>query len=293
MGKLSQAHRWAGYTSNVGNQIYHSAQILLSHRYQRGLFTQIGYTYGKNIDNVSGSINTDELNGSAGRGGAAIYNDQSNPALNRALSDLDRRHRLTIAYAYDVPVPHSGIFGTQAFQGWGVSGLLTFQSGQVFTPSDGNAGGAYGFVLGTPLAVCSNVAPSLPTCTAGAPTNPQSTLTTGSIESRLGNYINPNFFSDPVAVANNNDPGATGFGTGMRNIYRGPFQSNVDFSISKSFHITEKHRFVFRADAFNVFNHPVFSIPNSVEWTSPGTFGNITSTVIPARLLQLGLKYNF
>jgi hypothetical protein len=123
----------ASYTSNVGNQIYHSAQVLLSHRFQSGLFFQSGYTYGKNIDNVSGSISTDELNGSAGRGGAGIYNDQSSPALNRALSDLDRRHRLTIAYGYEIPVPKSGIFGSQAFQGWGVSGLLTFQSGQVFS----------------------------------------------------------------------------------------------------------------------------------------------------------------
>jgi len=278
----------------VGNQIYHSAQVLLSHRYQNGLFTQIGYTYGKNIDNVSGSISTDELNGSAGRGGAAIYNDQSNPALNRGLSDLDRRHRLTIAYGYEIPVPHSGIFGSQAFRGWGLSGLLTFQSGQVFTVSDGNAGGAYGFVLGTPLAICNAVQiTSLPTCTPGTPTNPQAALTPGSIESRLGNYVNPNFFSDPVQVANSNDGGATGFGTSMRNIYRGPFQQDVDVSVSKSFHITERHRFVFRADAFNLFNHPVFSIPSSVELTSPGNFGNITQTVIPARLLQLGLKYNF
>src|SRR6266403_2418967 len=284
----------ASYTSNVGNQIYHSAQVLLSHRYQNGLFTQIGYTYGKNIDNVSGSISTDELNGSAGRGGAAIYNDQSNPALNRGLSDLDRRHRLTIAYGYEIPVPHSGIFGSQAFRGWGLSGLLTFQSGQVFTVSDGNAGGAYGFVLGTPLAICNAVQiTSLPTCTPGTPTNPQAALTPGSIESRLGNYVNPNFFSDPVQVANSNDGGATGFGTSMRNIYRGPFQQDVDVSVSKSFHITERHRFVFRADAFNLFNHPVFSIPSSVELTSPGNFGNITQTVIPARLLQMGLKYNF
>jgi len=282
----------------VGNQIYHSAQVLLSHRYQNGLFTQIGYTYGKNIDNVSGSISTDELNGSTGRGGAAIFNDQSNPALNRALSDLDRRHRLTIAYGYEIPVPKSGMFGSQAFQGWGVSGLITFQSGQVFTPTDGNAGGAYGFVNGTPLAICNATQdPALgPTCTPGAPTNPLAAVTPGGIESRLNHYINPNFFSDPVSVANSNDPGATGFGTPMRNIYRGPFQSDVDFSITKSFHITEKHRFVFRADAFNLFNHPVFSIPtnsNTLELTSPDIFGNITQTVIPARLLQLGLKYSF
>ena len=290
----------ASYTSNVGNQIYHSAQVLLSHRYQKGLFTQIGYTYGRNVDNVSGSISTDELNGSTGRGGASIFNDQSNPALNRALSDLDRRHRLTIAYGYDIPVPKSSIFNNQAFQGWGVSGLVTLQSGQVFTVEDGQAGGAFGFVTGTPLAVCRDLAhqiASLPGCTPGTPTNPLSALTSGGIESRLNHYVNPNFFSHPVAVANSTDSGATGFGTPMRNIYRGPFQSDADFALSKSFHITEKHKFLFRADAFNLFNHPVFSIPTCGSCAdlnlSRGNFGRITQTVIPSRLLQLELRYSF
>jgi len=289
----------ASYTSNVGNQVYHSAQILLSHRFQHGLFFQSGYTYGKNIDNGSGSINTDELNGSTGRGGAAIYNDQSNPSLNRALSDLDRRHRLTIAYGYELPIPHSGIFGSQVFQGWGVSGLLTFQSGQVFSVADGTAGGAYGGVLGTPLAICDNdilTDPKLPTCTEGAPTNPLAALTPGGIEDRLAHYINPNFFNHPAVVANG-APGATGFGTYMRNIFRGPFQQDVDFSIIKTFHIMEKHNILFRADAFNLVNHPVFSIPTCSTCLDLGAgtanIGKITTTVIPARLLQLGLKYTF
>jgi hypothetical protein len=138
---------------------------------------------------------------------------------------------------------------------------------------------------------------TLPTCTPGTPTNPLAALTTGSIESRLNHYINPNFFSHPVGVANNNDPGATGFGTSMRNIFRGPFQQDVDFSVSKSFHIAERHRFVFRADAFNLFNHPVFSIPTCGSCLDLGSgtanIGKISQTVIPARLLQLGLKYNF
>jgi hypothetical protein len=289
----------SAYTSNVGNQIYHALQVTLSHRFQHGLFFQSGYTYGRNVDNVSGSVNTDELNGSTGRGGAAIYNDQSNPALNRALSDLDRRHRLTMAYAYDIPIPHTGILGTQVFQGWGLSGLVTLQSGQVFSLADITAGGAYGFVLGTPLAICratSRQIPTLPSCTAGTPTNPLAAVTPGSVEDRLAHYINPNFFSHPVTVPNGAS-GATGFGTYMRNIYRGPFQEDVDFSITKNFHITEKHHIEFRADAFNLFNHPVFSIPTCSTCLDLGlstaNAGRITTTVIPARLLQLGLKYNF
>ena len=94
----------ASYTSNIGSQIYHSGQFALSHRFQNGLFFQAGYTFAKNIDNVSGSVNTVELGAEPGRGGAGIYNDQSNIAANRALSDLDRRHRLTISYVYQFPI---------------------------------------------------------------------------------------------------------------------------------------------------------------------------------------------
>src|ERR1039457_7716741 len=60
----------ASYTSNIGNQIYHSGQFILSHRYQGGLFFQVGYTFSRNIDDVSGGINTAEFTPSAGRGGA-------------------------------------------------------------------------------------------------------------------------------------------------------------------------------------------------------------------------------
>ncbi len=59
----------AGETSNIGDQIYHSLQVVLSHRLQGGLFFQASYTFGKNIDNVSGAISGDELNASSGAWG--------------------------------------------------------------------------------------------------------------------------------------------------------------------------------------------------------------------------------
>jgi hypothetical protein len=295
----------ASYVSNIGNQIYHSGQFILSHSYQSGLFFQAGYTFSRNIDDVSGGINTTEFAGSAGRGGAGIYNDQSDISTNRGLSDLDRRHRLTISYVYQFPISQTGKLRSRVFRGWGISGLLTFQSGQPFTVADTSAGGAYGFVTGTPLAVCgsSSISSSpgnapLATCVPGTSTNPLAAQTSGPIESRLNDYINPNFFSHPGPVAFAPDPSATGFGSpGMRNIYRGPFQQSVDFSVMKTFQIGEKQQVLFRTDFFNLFNHPVFSIPTCSTCldlnASVANFSRITQTVIPARLIQFGLKYSF
>ena len=213
--------------------------------------------------------------------------------------------RLSIGYAYELPLAKAGTFARQAFQGWGFSGLLTLQSGQPFTVGDSFTGGAYGFSGGTPSAVCgSNQITALPgdaplaTCTPGQATNPLAAPTSGPIQRRLDDYINPNFFSHPAPVPFAGDSLSNGFGSpGMRNIYRGPFQESVDFSIMKNFHLGERHRIQFRTDFFNLFNHPVFSIPTCTTCldlnVSVANFSKITQTVIPARLIQFGLKYSY
>jgi hypothetical protein len=117
----------------------------------------------------------------------------------------------------------------------------------------------------------------------------------------LDHYVNPNFFSHPVGVANNNDPLARGFGTPMRNIYRGPFQQDVDFSVTKAFHITGKHHILFRYD---FFNHPHFTNPGTDSTRvgnliSSAQVGVITSTATQPdgttseRQLQVALKLSF
>src|SRR6266849_2254792 len=230
--------RGARLLANIGRSIYHSGQATLSHRFQGGLYFQAAYTWSKVIDNVSGSQSTDELNSTRnGQSGANIINDQSNPSQNRALGDFDRPHRFIASYSWDLPVPKSGILGSQAFQGWTISGIVTYQSGLPFSLSDSTSGGAFGNVrVGTGLLVCRAVQnPTLPTCTPGSPTTVQQIMT-----------------------------------------FRGPFQQNWDFSVAKSFHITERQRIQFRADFFNLWNHPVFSFPALVNVASASTFGKIS-----------------
>jgi trimeric autotransporter adhesin len=110
-----------------------------------------------------------------------------------------------------------------------------------------------------------------------------SAVTSGSLESRLSNYINKDAFTTA--------PRGT-FGNVSRALeMRGPGQANWDVSIFKSFSIVEKFKGQFRAEALNAFNTPMFAAPNVSYGSS--SFGRITSQVNFSRMMQLGLRFFF
>jgi hypothetical protein len=275
---------------NIGFARYNSGQFSVTHRFDRGLYFQAAYTWAKEIDNVSGSQSTDELNATqAGQNGANLYNfGNVNPALNSSIGDFDRRHRFVFSYVYDLPVPKSGIWGTQAFQGWSISGINTYQDGLPFSVTDANGGRAFGGGTSTGMFLCSSIA------SAYTPGSPQSQINNPG--GQVG-YLNPACFGQTPVVASalplTGNTAPTGFGNVPRNAFRGPFQSDWDFGLAKTFKITERQSFDIRADFFNVLNHPVFKQPAFVGITSPTTFGFINQTVVPARLIQLNLQYSF
>lgn len=258
---------------NIGFGIYHSAQATLSHHFRNGLYFQGAYTWSKEIDNVSGSQSTDELNATqAGQAGANLFNlGNKFPALNRAVGDFDRRHRFVMSYVYELPVPKSGIWGTQAFQGWSISGINTFQSGLPFSVTDSTGGTLFGITGGST---------GLLKCTVSGAYTP------GSVQSQIATgqgYLNPACFST--------NPGL--FGNTPRNAFRGPFQQDWDFALAKRFKLYERHTLELRSDFFNILNHPIFRQPSFVGIATPSTFGQINSTVVPARLIQLDARYSF
>jgi hypothetical protein len=283
--------RGARVDGNIGYAIYHSAQFTLSHRFQKGLYFQSAYTWSKEIDNVSGSQSTDELNATqAGQLGANLVNfGNLNPALNRSVGDFDRRHRVVLSYVYDLPIPKNGIWGTQAFQGWSISGINTYQSGLPFSVTDAFGGRAFGGGTSTGILTCPSI---------------DSAYTPGSVQSQIASglgYLNPACFAPAPVVASGpagfTNPATattpTGYGTIPRNAFRGPFQQNWDLALAKHFRMYERHSLDFRVDAFNVLNHPSFRQPSFVGITAPSTFGQITSTVNPPRLMQLNVQYSF
>jgi hypothetical protein len=101
--------------------------------------------------------------------------------------------------------------------------------------------------------------------------------------------FNPACFTAPPAVA-----GGVLVGNSGRNAFYGPGLNTVDFSTFKNFQFTERFKFQFRAEFFNILNHPNFAAPNflndgnnSIGSSNAGVIGS-TSTI--SRQIQLGLK---
>src|SRR5258705_530363 len=292
-----------------GSSTYHGLQSTLSHRFSGGLYFQAAYTYSKSIDNGSGSVFGDELNG------LTQFGDLLNPSGQRAVSDFDRRHRFVVSYNYDLPIARllRGRGPNRLVNGWAVNGVTTFQSGTPINVFDGSVP----TLQDTDGVNFTNFATLAPGATLG------SAITSGSTTSRLGTFINPAAFRNGVlpdgtipnpdlCVNNQNvtvacsDPTSTGFapfGNVGRNTFRGPFQQNWDLSIIKNTKVTEATSVDFRAEFFNTFNHPVFSGPQSGGFGSAtGILGivniangssAILSTANRPRIIQFALKFNF
>jgi hypothetical protein len=247
--------------------------LTLSRRWGQGYF-QGAYTFSRSTDATSTgntAFNT-------------AFNDQTNLQFSRGLSDFDRTHRLAVSYVYTFPFFKDATgFKAAALRDWGFTGITVFQSGTPFSILDSLAGQAFD---------------GLTTITASADLAPGATrasgLTHGSIQSRLNGYVNIKAFSPTPAIGPVDALGApTAFGTLGRNIYRGPYEQNWDFSIVKNFHLTERQQLRFATDFFNVWNHPAFSSPAFTDVESPGNFGDIISTENNPRIMQFSLRYSF
>ena len=102
------------------------------------------------------------------------------------------------------------------------------------------------------------------------------------------------FFDTTCFTKSPNAADGTGFGSSPVGLIHGPGQVNTDLSVLKTFplrKLAESTNLEFRADFFNLFNHPQFDIPDT-EFTS-GSFGQVTRTVVSPRVIQFALKFNF
>lgn len=263
-----------GLIAGIANSSYNALEVSLRQRYSHGISFLASYTYSKAIDDAS-SFN---LTGSAAKPVAGENDLAQNPfdlAAERGLSLFDTRHRLVLSYQWSLPFFQQSTGFTKAVLGdWQLNGILTAMSGTPFTVFDStdvsNQGGApeiTGFSSNRPDRVSGQDPNAGPKTTSA--------------------WLNAAAFAQ--VIPDPNSP-VQQFGSAGRNIATGPRYVNWDFSMAKTFHLTEATRIQFRAEFFNILNHPNFRLPDS-DISSP-TFNQIQAA-LPPRVIQLALKFLF
>ncbi len=242
---------------DAANSIYHSLQFGAQRTFG-DLTLSVAYTYSHSIDD------------SSDRGDTAFVNAY-NFAANRASSNFDQRHNLSVSYVYALPFFKASGLPHTLLGGWQVSGITVAQSGTPFnvTNSTDNAGVGNGTGTGSrPDRV----------------SNPSSGFTANQDPSNRGPlFYNPAAFADPVGLT---------FGNVGRNTLTLPRRVNFDFGVFKKFPISEKAGFDFRWETFNIFNHTQFNAIDSSFAPAPSTFLHLNGTHDPRRM-QFGLRFYF
>jgi hypothetical protein len=253
------AYAGISFIRAIGDANYNGLQVKLEKRYSNGVQFISSYTYSKCIDNGPGT--------NVGEGGVFAQDAVNNLRGARGPCSQDDRQRYSLSGIYALPFGKGKMFLSGASKaedlilgGWQFNGILTLRSGNPFTvvmSSDiANVGGTtWANAIGNPNA-------------GGAKTIYQ-------------------WFNTAALVA----PQQYTFGNQGRDMVIGPPVNNLDFSLFKVFPVTEHKEFQFRAELFNALNHSQFALPASTLGVP--TFGQISSTLHPARQIQLSLKFLF
>ena len=169
--------------------------------------------------------------------------------LDHASSDFDIRHVFSAATTYDIPSPRAQ-FARAVFGNWSIDTIVRFQGA---TPVNISAR--------TSMNLFGETVSSRPDLIPGQPLYLDDPLAPG------GRVFNRAAFSVPPLGRQ---------GTFGRNVLRGFPLHQTDFSIRRRFDLGERLNLLFRADIFNIFNHPNFADPNGT--LSASTFGQSTQT---------------
>jgi hypothetical protein len=245
-------------------------------------------------------------------------NNPLNPQDSYATSTFDRTHVFTVSYMYQLPsLSQKGALAS-VVNGWGLSGFTTLQSGQPYNLYDFS-----GAVSGLYNSTNVNISDPLLGFTPGV-TIPQVTLQgTHGVDVTKPLFdagklyiptVQPGTFGVPGCATVNGaqvcDTYESVFSSNGRNTFRGPFQSRFDMALTKRTRLGENRNVEFRAEAFNIFNHPDFDVPSastslySVSKTGnvikgvtvrapSATLGLIQQTLGGPRVLQLAMHLNF
>jgi hypothetical protein len=255
------------YTTSGANSSYNSLQVQVRKRFSQGFTLLASYTWSKELDNDEGDEN---YTGATGNNGPQSY---SNFRANWGLGVTDVRNRFVASSVWELPVGRGHAFLANVNKiangfvgGWNLSGILTSQSGFPLTVVSSLDYSNTGSVSPRPDRACNGAGPRTVT-----------------------HFLDTSCFSTAgLQVAF--QAGTPRFGNSGRGILEGPRFNNLDFAVLKNILLTERFKMEFRAEAYNIFNHPNFNDPNTAAGSA--LFGVITSARTP-RDIQLALKLIF
>ena len=237
----------------IANSNYNSLQAMLEKRFSHGLQAQVAYTFSKSFDQASS------------------FEGELNPLdfhRSYSLSQFDARHRLVLSYFWQLPIPKYSGFAGKVLNGWDLSGIYTYQTGfpiRITSSSDNELMySAFFEYPGEPDQV--------------TPFKSGRTTTADGVF-----YFNGATFSEDNTFGR--------IGNARRTYCCGPPINNFDFALHKVLPLSEDKRFEFRAELFNLFNHPQFNNPDG-NITDGSDFGRILRAKEP-REIQLALKFYF
>ncbi len=308
--------------ANVYRSNYNGLQVTLNSRNFHGLSMVAGYTYAHALDDVGANWDFGY--------GSGLPQNAHNVAAEYGNSDFDVRHRLTVSFTYAIP----GKKGyAQSLEGWELNSIVTLQSPQYWGPMDeGTDAAGVGPLPVSPPAQSpirwnffgdpndfKSSATGIPFFPGqqiqGAPTT-NATCNAKALALDGGNTAGPastalNLFGCYAKGNSVMIPPALGsFGNMGRNTFPDTGFRNVDFSVAKNWHFGERLHAQFRAEFFNIFNHPNLANPyggqNGFGFNDPSVqpFGCACATPDVAaanpvvgsggsRAVQLGLKLIF
>jgi Carboxypeptidase regulatory-like domain len=276
--------------SSIGTSSYHSGQLIVRHPMHNGLQADFSYTLSKSIDlgsdaeRNSGTYNASSLTGY--QSFSQIMN-AFNPKLNKAVSDFDTHHLVTVDWVYDLPFGRQRKFASHAnglvnavIGGWEMTGLGRVTSGLPFGDQIG-AGWVTSWSYQSFIVKTGNV----------------------PMHKHLIPGVGPQAFADPDALeasvtsAKNNIarfpiPGEAG----TRNAFRGDGFFGIDSGLNKTWNMWEHTSLKFAWEVFNVSNSSRFDVNPNYSLQSlfgNGNLGIYTATLSQARVQQFSLRASF
>jgi hypothetical protein len=276
-----QRHLWGGMA------YYNSLQANVTRRFSKGLQYQGSYTFSRNIDTAGSTFGTViALN-------SGNIPNPYNMRSERGLAGIDPRHQFSSNLTYDLPVARNstglvkGLIG-----GWQANMILTARGGLPFDIQSGYISSGLGRSRsgsGSPPGDRPDVAP-------GFSNNPTHGTTAGCQGVAAGQPLGtPTLYYDPCAFVL---PAAGTFGNLGKNTLIGPGLFDLDYAMKKQFDITERTNLQFRAEFFNILNHPNFgnmivTVFAGGAGARNGSAGQILNTATDARQMQFALRVSF